>query len=108
MDENEEIDSYEKQYAEAVSQKQLMSGLVEHSAFKFFVKAVEAQIDKRLHLLLVPPSGADDVVQKTYSAGEIAGMKVAINLPQIMIETAQGTIDMIKVNNERKEGKENG
>jgi hypothetical protein len=104
MDENEDNDSYEKQLSEAISQKRLLQGLIEHSAFKFYVTLLEKQIEKRIHHMLIMPSGMDEMIQKNYASGEIAGLKIAANFPQVMIETLQGTIDMMKFNeNELKE-----
>ena len=104
----ERVDSAEKQYSDAVSQKRKMTELLEDENFKFFISLLQAQTDKRIHEMLVMPTGMDDAVRRIYSNGEVAGLKIAINFPQILIDGSQGTIDMIKRVNELKEGNENG
>lgn len=101
--ENDTNDSQEKEFSEAISQKRKMNDLLENENFKFFSKILNSQIEQRIHNMLVMPEGMDDAVKRIYSSGEIAGMKIALNLPQILIETSQGTIDMIKTNEGRNE-----
>ena len=88
--------SNEKQLSEAISQKRQMTELLEDKNFKTYVAILQAQIDGRIHQMLVMPEGMDDAVKRIYAAGEIAGFKVALNLPQLMIDGAQGTIDILK------------
>src|SRR5882672_2583806 len=103
-----EDDSPEKQFSEAVSQKRQMLELIEHDSFKVLVKLLDAQIEMRIHTMLVMPNGMDDAVRRIYASGEIAGLKIALNFPQLVIEGAQGTIDLIKASIAVKEESKNG
>lgn len=94
--EEERVDSAEKQYSDAVSLKRSMNNLLENEDFKTMTKILNSQIEQRIHEMLVMPDGMDGMVKRTYSSGEIAGMKIALNLPQILIEGAQSTIDITK------------
>lgn len=98
--ENETIDSPEKQFSEAISQKRKMTELLENENFKFFAKLLETQIEMRIHSMLIIPNGMDELIQRNYSSGEIAGLKIALNFPQVMIETLEGNIEMLKRGNE--------
>lgn len=88
----------------AHEQKRKMKDLLDYSSFQFYVAELEEQIDKRLNEVLVMPRGADDVIQRTYMSGEIAGIKLALNLPQVLIEYAQESIDSARVKEENENG----
>ena len=86
----------EKQYSDAFIQKRKMADLLEYTPFLLFKELLEKQIEYRLRELLVMPTGSDDVIRRTYSCGEVAGMKIALAFPSVLIDGAQATIDMQK------------
>lgn len=89
------IESDDKQRSDAWTQKKLMQALVEFKSFLVLSELLEKQMEARIHEMLVMPQGHDDMVRRTYSAGEIAGIKIALNLPRLLIDGAQATLDLL-------------
>ena len=89
----------EKQLQEALIQKGKMKKLLDDPSFLLLREMVENQITRRVRSEIMPmPMGADDVVKRTYSSGEIAGMQMVLDLPQMLFDSAQSTIDLINRN----------
>lgn len=103
MDDEFQDESLDSQLSEALSQKKKLEALGENEEFKYFKKLIETQIEMRVHQSLMMPNGLDDVVKRIYSSGEIAGMKVAINLPKVIVDGLNGSIKFIKAQMEQKE-----
>lgn len=108
MDEDEEFqeENLDAQLSEALSQKKKLEDLSENENFKVFKKLIEAQIEMRTHQAFIMPNGLDDVVKRIYSSGEIAGMKVAINLPQVIVDGLSGSVKFIKAQMEQQKKQE--
>lgn len=96
-----------KQLEDAVQLKRSMKELLENKAFKVMQEKLDEQVELRIRSMLVMPEGADDVVKRTYSCGEIAGMKIARDFAQIQLDGAQGTIEFLQAQVATKE-EENG
>lgn len=94
----------EKLLGEARLQKAAMVRLLEDRNFKMYVEHLQKQIDRRLIQVLQMPLSADDIIQKTYCMGEMAGMKIALDLPQVLIVYAQTSIDSARVQEEMEQG----
>lgn len=90
----------EKLLSQARFQKSSMVRLLENRDFQMYVVELQKQIDQRLNELLTQPKGADDLVQKTYNTGEMAGLKLAVDLPKVLVEYAQTSIDSARIREE--------
>lgn len=91
----------ERQLEDALVQRTKMRRLMEEESFLLLREMVENQITRRVRSEIMPmPMGTDDVVKRTYSAGEIAGMQMVLDMPQMLYDSAQGTIDLINRNRE--------
>lgn len=92
---------------EAYKNKEMMQDLLAFPAFIYVCELLQKQIDARIHEILGMPSSRDDEVKRTYSSGEIAGIKIALNFPKLLLEGAQGSIELEKrmkeFNNEQEE-----
>lgn len=107
MDEDDEQEeSLDTQLSNALSEKKKLEELSENENFKVFKKLIEAQIEMRVHQSLMMPNGLDDVVKRIYSSGEIAGMKVAINLPRVIVDGLNGSVKFIKAQMEQQKKQE--
>lgn len=104
MDEHEDV-SLDKQLSDAHSSKRMLEELIEDKNFKHLVELVGGQIKAREHEVLVMPGGLDDVIKRIYSSGEIAGMKIVVNLPEVIAGTLKETIELINRQIEKKEEK---
>lgn len=83
---------------EARNQKEMMLNLVNFAPYKYVVELLQKQIDARIHEILGMPMSRDDEVKRTYSSGEIAGIKIAMEFPKILLEGAIETIELEKRN----------
>jgi hypothetical protein len=91
----------------AYKQKEMMQKLISSEEYQYMKGVLEKQVDYRIRELLVMPQSEGDVVRKTYSSGEIAGIKLALDFPEALLEGATETINMMKRNEEEFEyGKE--
>jgi len=90
------IEGNEVQYEKALSQKKKMEELQEISSFIFFKELLEKQIEYRIRKMLIMPEGTDDVVKRTYSCGEIAGMKMALDYPGVLISLAEDVMRLTR------------
>lgn len=95
------VEDPDTQYEKAFTQKKRMQELLENPAFILFTELLQKQVDYRVTQLLLMPDGMDDMVRRTYSSGEVAGIKIALAFPKILIETATETMAIINYN--RKE-----
>lgn len=86
----------EKQRAKASSLKSDMKALLNNESYKFIQQKVQQQIDARMHSVLEMPASQDEVVKRTYQAGEIAGMKIVQNFAAIMLEEAENALAMTR------------
>ena len=87
----------EKQLARGIAQKTAMKSLIANESYQLIVRRIQKQIDDRMHAVLEMPASQDEVVKRTYQAGEIAGMKIVQNFAEIMLEEAETAIAMMKV-----------
>lgn len=104
MNENEIASERAKLLSEARLQKSAMVRLLDTTEWKTYSSGLQEQIDRRVVELLTMPMGADDVIKKTYTTGELAGIKLALAYPQVLIEYAQSSIDSERVREERENG----
>ena len=105
MDENDDV-GLDTQLSKAHSSKRMLEELIEDKNFKHLLELVEAQIKAREHEILVMPGGLDDVIKRIYSSGEVAGMKIVINLPEILIGTLKENIELLNRQIEKQEKEE--
>lgn len=104
MDEDDEQEeSLDEQLSKALLEKRKFEELLENEDFKYFKNLVEKQVEMRVHQSLIMPNGVDDVVKRIYASGEIAGLKIAINFPQVMMDGMNGSVKFIKAQMEQKE-----
>lgn len=80
------------QLNEARSAIEKMKRLLSNNDYRYVQAVIQNQIDARMHRILVRPEGVDDVQRKVYDSGELAGLKIASNFAQILLEGAQGTV----------------
>lgn len=106
MDQEEINHEREKLLAQARLQKSSMVRLLDSTDWKTLASELQAQIDRRFLEMLTMPLGADDVIKKTYIAGELAGLKVALDYPQVLIDYAQSSIDSARIQEENVHGQE--
>lgn len=93
-----------KLLSEARLQKTAMVRLLDTPEWKTYAGELQKQTNRRLVELLAMPLGADDVIKKTYTTGELAGIKLALEYPQVLIEYAQSSIDSERVREENANG----
>lgn len=87
----------------AVELKRKMLDLKESEGFKTFVIEMQKQIERRSEALFAFPSGGlDTVVSNVYTSGEVAGLRMSIQFPDILLSFAQQDIDMQKIKDERE------
>lgn len=84
------------QLNEARSVIEKMRRLLNNGDYRYVQVIVQNQINARMHRMLVRPEGVDDVQRKVYDAGELAGLKIAANFAQILLEGAQGTVEQYR------------
>ena len=77
--------------------KNAMEVLISNTSFQFFCELLQEQYDLRLKQVLQMPESADDIIKRTYVAGEIATFRVVINMPQLLLEGAKGMIESAHV-----------
>lgn len=90
----------------ALQHKEMMLNLLSFKPFVETCKLLQIQIDKRMHEILTMPMTQDDLVKKTYASGEIAGLKIAINFPQTLLDGAISEIEFEKKREEMENGTE--
>jgi uncharacterized protein (DUF302 family) len=78
---------------QAHEQKRAMQKLMETSEYQILQNYLKSQFEQLTVIVMSMPSGADDVVKNTYSAGQAAGLKIALDGPSLLIEYAQSSID---------------
>lgn len=83
-------------FNEAVERKRLIKEFKEHQGYGIFVERLETQLKARYADLVGFPSNLDKIVQNNYTCGEIAGIKVALEFADTIIENAQTVIEMEK------------
>ena len=83
----------QKVLSQARNIKAMMNNMLENSYFQHYAEELKKQYEERLPQLFQMPVSADDVVARTYVAGELAGLKIAIDLPAVLIDFAQASID---------------
>lgn len=65
----------------------LVRGLVKHSAWKQLMDIAAKQLTTRTdNVILVPVAGADACYGQEFMKGEIAGIRLFMNLPRILEE----------------------
>lgn len=93
--------------AENTRIKDAMDFLVKSPQFAIFREHLQQQFDLRIAQVLQMPMSADDLIKRTYVAGEIATFRVILNTPELLIEGAKEMIESARVyeehdNEERK------
>lgn len=92
----------EKTISEARLAKTFMLSLIEQPAFKYYVQELQAQFDRRQKAVLQLPMGVDQIIQQQCTLGEMAGIQLAIDLPNILREYAQAAIESANIKQEEK------
>lgn len=85
---------WEKNVNEAIRIKSLMKSLMDHEGFKLVLKQLEEQIKQRDNEVYALPQSLDDIVRSPYVRGEVAGLRVAVSMHNILIDNAQLVIDI--------------
>lgn len=83
--------------AENTRIKDAMDFLVKTPQFAIFMQHLQGQYDLRIAQVLQMPMNADDIIKRTYVAGEIATFRVIINTPELLIEGAKEMIESARV-----------
>ena len=83
--------------AENTRLKDAMEFLIKTPQFALFRQHLQEQYDLRIMQVLQMPTNADDVIQRTYVAGEISTFRVIIGLPELYIEGAKEMIESARV-----------
>lgn len=99
--------SPQQELATARSLIQKMKRLQDNHDYKVLVEFLTKQIDMRMHSAFIRPNGLDMVVGNLYDRGEIAGLKIAANFAQILIDGAQGTVSQFQHLDGRNDAGEN-
>lgn len=87
-------ESFEATYQEAIERKRKLKDLQEHPGFKVFIEQLEKQVERRFSEMVDFPSGLDSCIKTNYALGEIAGIKLALGWAGLLIDAAQGVIDL--------------
>lgn len=74
--------------------KEKMVFLRDHPAFQELQRALQKQMSARLSTNLQMPNGLDGMTQILYCNGEIAGLKLAHDFVNILIDSCSDTIKM--------------
>ena len=77
---------------EAIELKSVLLSLQEHNGYVRFQEALRKQISARLTENVQMPKGLDGVTQILYVNGEIAGLKLALDFVNILIDSCSETI----------------
>ena len=93
--------------AENTRLKDAMEFLIKTPQFALFREHLQEQFDLRLKQVLQMPMSADDVIKRTYVAGEIATFRVVINMPELFIEGAKNMIESARVYEEHDKEERN-
>lgn len=101
----EEISERNRAYEQAIAQKSAMVALKDDTRFKLFQAGLQKQIDARFTESLNMPMGLDSVVSDLYKKGEMAGLKLAIDYADVMIEFAQANILTYRATEDEKDGR---
>lgn len=92
----------EKTISEARLAKTFMLSLIEQPAFKYYVQELQTQFNRRQKAVLQLPMGVDQIIQQQCTLGEMAGIQLAIDLPNILREYAQAAIESANIKQEEK------
>lgn len=78
----------EEEYRHYQEVRAQLRQLFEHPGWKWLRQVMENQVGTRIGtLVLTAPEGLDDMVRKAYATGEVAGLKLAMDLPQASLDT---------------------
>lgn len=81
-----------------------LKDLVASEGWAYYISVVETQHRARTDkILLEPLSGTDAVYGQEYMKGEVQGLRLAVNLPQTLIETIEQELAMLKEKGDRHE-----
>lgn len=92
--------------AEVQSMAELRRHLIEletHPGFLYFRKKLLEQLTARLSSVFCPPEGLDSLVNGPYNSGEIAGIKLAVDLVKVLSDTIKELIEVEKTISEQQE-----
>lgn len=89
-------ESRESELEEARRQKLAMEALLESFGWKLIVTALDRQIHGRREAVLQPGSNLDGCIAKEHLAGEAMGLTMALQLPQLMLNSAKDTIELLQ------------
>ena len=81
------------------AQEQLaqLQGLLKLASWHTLHALAQQQLTTRIDaVILNPASGADGVYAQEYMKGEIAGIKLFLQMPQLLIDQLQSDIDQMK------------
>ena len=72
-----------------------IAAFLESPMYLMMKRLVERQIANRLgHKILQPSKGIEGVLEKEFTAGEVAGMNVAMEVMRVALETQQEQIEI--------------
>lgn len=88
----------------AVQLKRQMEDLKEDGNFIEWTKRIKEQIEQRQRAVFdFPAGGLDSIVKNVYTTGEIAGLRMAVEFTDIMIDFANLAIQGQKAKEKAKE-----
>lgn len=96
----------DKMLAQAHEQKRMMNDLKELRSYQAYKEYLQNQYDQLVRLVLSVPMGQDDLIKNAYSAGQAAGIKIALDTPEMLINFAQTSIDLARAEEEDYNGEE--
>lgn len=74
----------------------LVRGLVKHAAWKQLMEIAGKQLTTRTdNVILIPVTGADACFGQEFMKGEIAGIRLFMNLPRILEEQLEDEIKLL-------------
>jgi hypothetical protein len=100
----------EEQQTEALLQKEHLQALLLSPGWHILQAVFKTQIEARTNRVMLQPLGDDTgyttVYQQEFYKGEAAGIRLVLELPKIMLESAEAIVDQTeKVENDDRLGK---
>lgn len=86
--------SLEENIRKGIEIKSLMKELKENEAFRLYCDLLKRQCDFRTDELCKTRPGLDGAIENTHTIGEIAGIRIALNFVEAVVEEASDAIQM--------------
>jgi len=96
----------EQDLADARSIRAKMKRLMENEDFRFLCANMQAKLDATVLSVFISPQGVDTELVNLYTRGKVAGFNEAMNYAQLLLNGAEGTIDMHAPREKAEEEKE--